>query len=80
MHKMQRRTEKKDIPQTNKKTTKNPVIIPSKITVLYVESICKEMKLPSITEQRGGASSVNCHCMQLMVQKHQTTMKSSRPV
>ena len=38
---MNRQTE---IPQTNKEITAKPVVIPSQITVLYEESICKEME------------------------------------
>ena len=40
-------------------TTKKPVVIPSQITDLYAEIICKEMERPSTTQHSGGASYVH---------------------
>ena len=65
-----------EIPKTNRKITTKPIVIPPKITALYSESIFTEMKIPSTTQHSGGASYVNYHCLQLIVQNHQTTRKN----
>ena len=65
---------------TDKKITTKHVVIPLQITDLYAESICTEME-GSITKQHsGGASDINCHCVQLTVKKNQTTRKNTCPV
>ena len=59
--------QKNRYPADKQKITTKPVVIPSQITALYAEIIYIEIEIPSTKKHSGGASYVNCHCVQLVV-------------